>query len=139
MTASSTFVPVSSRRAQIGIAATVILSALLILSAAFEFLGSSEVLQSMATLGIRAYLLRPLALAKISAVIALWVPNSPRLREWAYAGLAADLTGALYSHTSVEGLGSPTTLVLAVFLSILVASYLLRRTPITAFSPLASR
>ena len=139
MTAPTLFAPASRRRAQIGIAATVVLSALLILSAAFEFAGSSDVLQSMATLGIPGYLLRPLALAKISAVIALWVPNSPRLREWAYAGLVADLTGALYSHTSVEGLGSPSTLVLAVFLSILVVSYLLRRTPTTAFSPHVSR
>src|SRR5258705_6246417 len=42
-----------------------------------------------------------LGVAKTLGVLAVVVPGFPRLREWAYAGLTFDLSGALYSHLSV--------------------------------------
>jgi hypothetical protein len=42
-----------------------------------------------------------LGTAKILGVIAVLVPGAGRLKEWAYAGLIFDITGALYSHLSV--------------------------------------
>ena len=39
--------------------------------------------------------------AKILGVIAVLIPGSGRVKEWAYAGLIFDITGALYSHLSV--------------------------------------
>jgi hypothetical protein len=59
-------------------------------------------------------------------VAAVLVPGLPRLREWAYAGLVFDLTGALYSHLSV---GDPASIwIFAVFGLVLVTgSYLLQR------------
>ena len=38
---------------------------------------------------------------KALGVIAVLAPRLVRLKEWAYAGLVFDLTGALYSHLSV--------------------------------------
>ncbi len=52
-------------------------------------------------LGYPAYLLPFLGTAKILGVIAVLIPGLERLKEWAYAGLVFDITGALYSHLSV--------------------------------------
>ena len=54
------------------------------------------------------------------------VPRLRRLKEWAYAGLFIDLTGALYSHLSVGD--PPSAWILAVIGLILVSgSYLAYR------------
>ena len=39
-----------------------------------------------------------LDVAKILGVIAILIPGYPRLKEWAYAGLAFDLIGATYAQ-----------------------------------------
>ncbi len=52
-------------------------------------------------LGYPAYLLPFLGVAKLLGVAAVLFPRFPRLKEWAYAGLAFDLIGAFYSHLSV--------------------------------------
>ena len=77
-------------------------------------------------LGYPVYLLRFIGTAKVLGVAAVLVPGLPRLREWAYAGLVLDLTGALYSHLSV---GDPASIwIFAVFGLVLVTgSYLLQR------------
>jgi len=49
-------------------------------------------------LGYPMYLLPFVGVAKVLGVIAILVPGFNRLKEWAYAGLFFDITGALYSH-----------------------------------------
>jgi hypothetical protein len=52
-------------------------------------------------MGYPAYLLPFLGTAKLLGVVAILVPgNYPRIKEWAYAGLAFDLFGATYSILS---------------------------------------
>lgn len=77
-------------------------------------------------LGYPAYLLPFLGTAKALGVVAVLFPGLPRLKEWAYAGLTFDLTGALYSHLSV---GDPAgTWLFPLFGLILAAgSYVLLR------------
>ncbi|MBP9222195.1 MAG: DoxX family protein, partial [Chitinophagales bacterium] len=48
-------------------------------------------------LGYPVYIIPFLGLAKILGVIAIIIPGFPRIKEWAYAGLAYDLIGATYS------------------------------------------
>jgi hypothetical protein len=48
-------------------------------------------------LGYPIYFVPFIGVAKVLGVIALFVPGFPRVREWAYAGLFFDLTGAAYS------------------------------------------
>jgi hypothetical protein len=55
----------------------------------------------MAHLGYPKYIISFLGIAKILGVIAILVPGFPRIKEWAYAGLAFDLIGALYSNVAV--------------------------------------
>jgi hypothetical protein len=53
------------------------------------------------------------------------VPGFPRLKEWAYAGMFFDLTGASASHAAV---GDPVAKILTplVILGIVIASWWLR-------------
>ncbi|NQX65908.1 DoxX family protein [Paenibacillus alba] len=55
-------------------------------------------------LGYPDYLLPFLGIAKIVGIIAILIPGFPRIKEWAYAGLLFDLTGAMYSTIAVDGL-----------------------------------
>lgn len=48
-------------------------------------------------LGYPVYLAPFLGVARILGLIAIIVPNYPRMKEWAYAGLAFDIIGAIYS------------------------------------------
>lgn len=54
-------------------------------------------------LGYPEYLLPFLGIAKIIGVIAILISGFPRIKEWAYAGLIFDLTGAVYSTIVVDG------------------------------------
>src|SRR5579871_1123301 len=52
------------------------------------------------------YLIRFLGISKLLAVLVILYPGFPRLKEWAYAGLVFDLTGAVFGGLSV---GDPIT------------------------------
>jgi uncharacterized membrane protein len=54
-------------------------------------------------LGYPEYIIPFLGVAKILGAIAIVVPGIPRLKEWAYAGLFFDLTGATYSAIMTDG------------------------------------
>lgn len=49
------------------------------------------------------YLLPFLGIAKLLAVIAILIPDYPKIKEWAYAGLLFDFIGATYSMIAVGG------------------------------------
>lgn len=52
-------------------------------------------------LGYPKYLIAFLGVAKLLGAVAILIPGFPRLKEWAYAGLAFDLAGAAYSSIMV--------------------------------------
>ena len=54
--------------------------------------------EAMRSLGYPVYLMTILGVAKVLGVIALWIPRTPLLKEWAYAGFTFDLLGASASH-----------------------------------------
>ena len=62
---------------------------------------------------------------KLLGAIAITVPGLPRVKEWAYAGFAFDLTAAAMSHASV---GDSTGEIVGplVFLALVTASWALR-------------
>jgi hypothetical protein len=49
-------------------------------------------------LGYPAYLLKILGTLKLAGAVVLLAPGFPRLKEWAYAGVTFELTGAAASH-----------------------------------------
>jgi hypothetical protein len=80
---------------------TGLMAALMLMSAGPDVLVSPAALSVFSHLGYPPYLLVFLGTAKMLGVLAILVPGCPRLKEWAFAGLTFDLTGALYSHVSV--------------------------------------
>jgi hypothetical protein len=57
-------------------------------------------------LGYPMYFFAILGLWKVLGAIAILVPRFPRLKEWAYAGIFFDLTGAAASCAAVGGYGA---------------------------------
>ena len=68
-------------------------------------------------LGYPIYVLNILGVWKLLGAIALLVPRLPLLKEWAYAGVTFNMTGAMVSHLcSGDGVNKilPPLMVLAV-------------------------
>jgi uncharacterized membrane protein YphA (DoxX/SURF4 family) len=82
-------------------------------------------LEGMAHLGYPAYFLLILGVWKLLGAIAILAPRFPRLKEWAYAGIVFDLTGAAFSHAAV-GDGAGKVITPLVLLGIAAASWTLR-------------
>ena len=75
--------------------------------------GVAQVLQVPATvngfvhiLHYPRYFVTILGVWKVLGPIAILVPRFPRLKEWAYAGIFFDLTGAAASNAAVGGYGA---------------------------------
>jgi hypothetical protein len=60
-----------------------------------------------------------------TGLVAIVVPRFARLKEWAYAGMFFDLSGAFFSHASV-GDPAPRLIAPVVLLGLLAASWALR-------------
>jgi len=79
-------------------AATGLLAAAFLAGGAAELTSAPDVVATTLALGYPAYVLTILGLWKVLSVPALLAPRLPRLKEWAYAGVFFDLTGAAASH-----------------------------------------
>ena len=101
--------------------------------AAFMFLSGGvmdvvqppDLLKGMTDLGYTAYFTTILGVWKFLGGITVLVPGLPRLKEWAYAGMFFDLSGASASHASV---GDPVAKIVTplIILVIVMASWALR-------------
>jgi hypothetical protein len=76
-------------------------------------------------LGYPAHFIILLGAWKLLGALAVLAPRSPRLKEWAYAGMLFDLTGASVAHAAA---GDPLGNVVApiLLLGIVMASWALR-------------
>jgi len=111
---------------RIGWVVTGLMAALMLLSAAPDVLRIPGAVAVFTHLGYPPYLLLFLGTAKILGVAAVLSPGPARLKEWAFAGLTFDLTGALYSHLSV---GDPAInwMPAAIGLVLMASSYIAYR------------
>ena len=91
----------------------------------FDMSGSPEIVAQFGHLGYPAYFAMLLGAWKVLGGLAIVVPRMPRLKEWAYAGMVFDLTGAVVSHVAV---GDAVAQLVApvVLLGIVAASWALR-------------
>lgn len=69
-----------------------------------------------------AYLLPFVGLAKILGVVAILIPDNPKLKEWAYAGLTFDLIGATYS-VAASGKKLENWAPMLLFIALALGSY----------------
>lgn len=63
-----------------------------------ELLQRPDTVEGMILLGYPVYFVMILGVWKVLGTIALLVPGFPRLKEWAYAGIFFNMTGAAISH-----------------------------------------
>ena len=75
--------------------------------------------EQFTNLGYPAYLAPFLGIARILGLIVIVIPKYPRLKEWAYAGLAFDIIGAIYSQIAT---GQSLTALFFPFVAILFLS-----------------
>ncbi len=88
-----------------------------------NILSAPEWVEIFKQLGYPPYMLPFLGVAKLLGVIALLVPGFARIKEWAYAGMFFDLTGAVYSGLAVGGF-DPKMLIMLVPYGLGALSYL---------------
>lgn len=79
-------------------------------------------------LGYPMYFFAILGFWKVLGAIAILAPRFPRLKEWAYAGIFFDLTGAAASCAAVGGYGAYGFHIIAplIITGFLMASWVLR-------------
>ena len=82
----------------------------------FGIVPNEDSLKVFSSLGYPAYIVPFLSVAKLLGLIVIFIPKYPRLKEWAYAGIAFDVIGAAYS---IIAIGSPLTHVIFPMLALL--------------------
>jgi uncharacterized membrane protein YphA (DoxX/SURF4 family) len=90
-----------------------------------DLLRPPQVLEGMTHLGYPPYFMLILGAWKVVGGIAILLPGFPLLKEWAYAGMIFDLTGASASHVA-SGDDVRHILVPLVLAALVVASWALR-------------
>lgn len=102
---------------------TVVVAAAFVSGGLAYLLGAEVPLRGMAELGYPGYFVALLGVLlgvwKVLGGLALVAPRCPRLKEWAYAGIAFDLTGAAVSHAATA---HGTTQVLTPLVCLLIAA-----------------
>ena len=90
----------------------------------FGIVPNEDSLKFFSSLGYPAYIVPFLSVAKLLGLIVIFIPKYPRLKEWAYAGIAFDVIGAIYS---IIAIGSPLTHIIFPVLALvfLFGSYFL--------------
>ena len=86
-------------------ATTAFVAFALVSGAAGELMQQGGTLETVTILGYPAYFLTIIGLWKIAGAVAILVPRFPRLKEWAYAGIFFNMTGAFASHFAVGDYG----------------------------------
>jgi uncharacterized membrane protein YphA (DoxX/SURF4 family) len=111
---------------QIAYWVTTVLTAFVFLSGgAADLVRPSFVMEGMTHLGYPDYFVSILGVWKVLGGVAVLAPRLPKLKEWAYAGMLFDLTGAAASHAAV---GDPAGKIVTplILLGIVIASWALR-------------
>lgn len=80
-----------------------------------------EVAKTSQVLGYPSYFLTIIGIWKLLGVIAILLPKTPLLKEWAYAGFFFVMSGAIISHLAVgdemKELFGPTLLIVLTIIS----------------------
>lgn len=86
-----------------------------------QFVKSKEQMEMIARLGYPTYFLTLLAIWKFLGVIAILLPKSALVKEWAYAGFFFAMSGAIVSHLAtgdeIKEIFGPSLLLLLTIVS----------------------
>jgi uncharacterized membrane protein YphA (DoxX/SURF4 family) len=81
---------------------TAIIALTLLSGGVAQMLGFHEAVDGVVKLGYPVYVVTIIGVWKLLGGIAVLVPRFPRLKEWAYAGVIIDLTGASISSAACD-------------------------------------
>ncbi|HKP58594.1 MAG TPA: DoxX family protein [Polyangiales bacterium] len=112
-------------RAVLYVAATAVAAAAFLGSGLANLAHVPHVVDDMAHLGYPSYFMTVLGTWKVLGAIGIVVPRFPRLKEWSYAGMMFDLTGAASSRAAM-GDGAVMVLVPLAIAAVVVTSWALR-------------
>src|SRR5690242_19074262 len=98
----------------------------LVLGGVWDVLRVPQVRGLIERLGYPSYFLVILGIWKLLGAVALAIPRFPRLKEWAYAGVVFDLTGAVSSQLASGLIDAGTMAYPIVMTGVAVASWALR-------------
>jgi hypothetical protein len=104
--------------------ATGMLSALMLFAAGNYIFKHELIVEVFSNLGFPAFIIYPLAVAKLLGVVAIVSRRSPTLTEWAYAGFFFNFMLAFSAHINV---GDGQFLPAALCLVLLIVSYTIGR------------
>jgi len=102
---------------------TILFAGFMIFSAIPDIFMDAEAKKFMAHLGYPEYIMPFIGIAKLLGSIAILIPGFKKIKEWAYAGLAFDLLGAVYSNLMTDGFQPGLLIMIPVFI-IAIISYL---------------
>jgi hypothetical protein len=103
---------------------TILFALLMIFSAVGGLQPTQQTVQLIHdSLGYPVYFIRFISIAKLLGAIVILIPGLDRIKEWAYAGLFFDLTGAIYSGVASSGTFDPMMLMMAIWILPGILSY----------------
>jgi len=105
---------------------TALLAIELVLGGVWDVLRVPQVHVIIDRLGYPPYFLVILGIWKLLGAVAVIVPRFPRLKEWAYAGVAFDLTGALASNLASGVTDTGTLAYVLLMMGVTATSWALR-------------
>lgn len=103
---------------------TALLTVLVLLGVTRYFFMHDLAVEGFEALNFPTFLIYPMGIAKTLGLIAIWFIQSPKLKEWAYAGFTFNFLLAIGAHLNVgdgEAVGALIALVL------LASSYIFYR------------
>lgn len=105
---------------------TALLASELSLGGVWDILRVPQVRVVIDRLGYPAYFLVILGIWKLLGAVAVIIPRFPRLKEWAYAGVVFNLTGALASNLISRVTDAGPLVYLVLMMGVTAASWALR-------------
>jgi len=93
-----------------------------ILSGWFEITKNPATYPKTLRMGYPPYFITTLGCAKIAGALALWLPNSQRLKEWVFAGFIFDVVFAFISGLQINSAADYGKAAFALVLILLVYS-----------------
>jgi len=106
--------------------ATAVLAVELVVGGVWDILRAPQVRVVIDRLGYPAYFLVILGIWKLLGAVAVIVPRFPLLKEWAYAGVVFNLTGALASNVASGVTDTGTLAYLVLMMGVTAVSWALR-------------
>lgn len=104
---------------------TVLFAAFMIFTAIPNITSNADSVKLIHTdLGFPLHFIPFIGVAKLVGSLVILIPGLLRIKEWAYAGLFFDLSGAAYSAIATWGF-DPSMIIMFVFCGFCLASYFL--------------